>query len=312
MSVRDAFRNSVNLVFIRLMRDVVNYHLYREPESIGRILEDPADPRREAYLTRFADREGSEFMRQFYRKYQGKTAAEALDLIIGGIRATPPRLATILRSVNPEASVEDLRALLSARLPDVILPDDAVAALHRKYAPDAFSLMDRGYIARCIRSSCGRSTPARASGREPSRTRSARAPTSGRRFTVGSSDLAAQCAGHAHRESAGARGLPRDPAWLAAPRLSLRVARAVARERGRRVRRQARRPRRADGHHREQRAALSDRHGGADRLRPGHALRDAASPPGRGGPAGTGARDRGGSPAAPSPTWWRKARRGGC
>ena len=148
MSVRDAFRNSVNLVFIRLMRDVVNYHLYREPESIGRILEDPADPRREAYLTRFADREGSEFMRQFYRKYQGKTAAESLDLIIGGIRPTPPRLATILRSVNPEASVEDLRALLSARLPDVILSDDAVAALHRKYAPDAFSLMDRGYIAR--------------------------------------------------------------------------------------------------------------------------------------------------------------------
>jgi len=46
MSVRDAFRNSVNLPFIRLMRDVVNYHLYREPESIGRILEDPADPRR--------------------------------------------------------------------------------------------------------------------------------------------------------------------------------------------------------------------------------------------------------------------------
>ena len=38
MSVREAFRNSVNLVFIRLMRDVVNYHLYREPESIGRIL----------------------------------------------------------------------------------------------------------------------------------------------------------------------------------------------------------------------------------------------------------------------------------
>ena len=50
--------------------------------------------------------------------------------------------------MNPEASVEDLRALLSARLPDVILSDDAVAALHGKYAPDAFSLMDRGYIAR--------------------------------------------------------------------------------------------------------------------------------------------------------------------
>ncbi len=148
MTVREGFRNSVNLVFIRLMRDVVRYYLYRAPESIGRIVEDRGDPRREAYLTRFADREGSEFIRQFYRKYQGKTPDEALDLAISGVRPTPPRLATILRSVNPGASVEALRGLLAARLPDVALPDDAVGALYRKYAPDAFSLVDRGYIAR--------------------------------------------------------------------------------------------------------------------------------------------------------------------
>jgi len=148
MTLREGFRNSVNLVFIRMMRDVVNYYLYRAPESIGRIVEDPADPRREGYLTRFADREGSEFIRQFYRKYQGKSAAEAFDLLLGGVRATPPRLATILRSVNPGATVLDLRALLTARLPDVVLSDEAVAALYTKYAPDAFSLMDRGYIAR--------------------------------------------------------------------------------------------------------------------------------------------------------------------
>ena len=254
MSVREAFRSSVNLVFIRLMRDIVSYHLYREPESIGRILEDPADPRREAYLTRFADREGSEFIRQFYRKYQGKTTPEALDLIIGGIRPTPPRLATILRSVNPEASVEDLRALLSARLPDVTLSDEAVAALHVKYAPDAFSLMDRGYIARVhplelwlldyLRAHPGASL-----------TDTLRASAAERQEVYGwlFKTSRAQRAGQAHREPAGARRLPRDPAWLGAPRLSLRVAHAIARERGRRVRRPARRPRRADGHHRERR-----------------------------------------------------------
>ncbi len=151
MSVRDGFRNSVNLVFIRLMRDVVNYYLYRAPESIGSVLEDPDDPRREAYLTRFADREGSEFIRRFYRKYQGKTPDEALDLILGGVvRPTPHRLAAILRSVNPEAGVDALQALLEARLPEAEtdLSDEAVARLYRKYGPDEFSLMDRGYIAR--------------------------------------------------------------------------------------------------------------------------------------------------------------------
>jgi membrane peptidoglycan carboxypeptidase len=148
MSVREGFRDSVNLVFIRLMRDVVSYYLFRAPESLGRVVEDPADPRRDAYLTRFADREGSEFIRQFYRKYQGKTPEEALDLVLGGVRPTPVRLATILRSVRPEADVAALADLLAARLPDLALSAQAVAALHDKYGPGAFSLVDRGYLAR--------------------------------------------------------------------------------------------------------------------------------------------------------------------
>ena len=148
MTVREGFRLSVNLVFIRLLRDVVTYYLYREPQSIGRIVEDPTDPRREAYLTRFADREGSEYMRQFYKKYQGKTSAEALDLLLGGVRPTPYRLATALRSVNPDAGVDALAALLAARTPEQHLSDEDVQRLYDKYAPDAFSLMDRGYLAR--------------------------------------------------------------------------------------------------------------------------------------------------------------------
>ena len=43
MSVREAFRRSVNLVFIRLMRDIVNFHVFRvaldgrlEPDAIRR------------------------------------------------------------------------------------------------------------------------------------------------------------------------------------------------------------------------------------------------------------------------------------
>jgi len=40
MSVRHALRDSVNLVFIRLMRDIVYHHLYK-PEGIARWLEKP-------------------------------------------------------------------------------------------------------------------------------------------------------------------------------------------------------------------------------------------------------------------------------
>ena len=116
MSVRDAFRNSVNLPFIRLMRDVVNYHLYREPESIGRILEDPADPRREAYLTRFADREGSEFVRRFYRKHHGLPVEEALELV----DEVQPELVLVDVRMPGLGGVETARAL-SVRDPDLVV-----------------------------------------------------------------------------------------------------------------------------------------------------------------------------------------------
>ena len=268
MSVREGFRNSVNLVFIRLMRDVVSYHLYRAPETIGRMVEDPADPRREAYLTRFADREGSEFIRQFYKKYQGKTAEESLDLLIGGIRPTPWRLATILRTANPSATVEDLRALLTARLPDVPLADEAVRALYDKYGPDSFSLMDRGYIARVhplelwlldyLRAHPGASLADTLGASADERQEVYRWLFKTSRKNAQDKRIA---------QPARDRGLPRDPARLGASWLSLRVAHAVAGQRGRRLRRPARGPRRADGHPRERRRALSNGDGGAHRLR---------------------------------------------
>ena len=58
MTVREAFQQSVNLVFIRLMRDLVWTHLYGSPGSLALLMDNPGDPRRDRYLSRFADREG--------------------------------------------------------------------------------------------------------------------------------------------------------------------------------------------------------------------------------------------------------------
>ncbi len=147
LSVRDGFRQSVNLVFIRLMRDVVDHYLYEAPASLARVLEDKDDPRRQAFLSRFADREGSEFIRRFYRKYQGKTPEQALDLALGAARQTPTALATVLRSVDADASLDGLKSVLAARRPGEKLPGEVIEALYDKYSPATFSLMDRGYLA---------------------------------------------------------------------------------------------------------------------------------------------------------------------
>lgn len=149
MSVREGFQHSVNLVFIRLMRDLVTHHLfYRASGSLAQVLENPGDPRRESYLSRFADHEGSEFVRRFYRKYQGQPLDAALDLVLSSARPTPPALATALRSVYPEASLDVFRELLATRLPPRALADKPVEDLYREAGPEHLPLTDRGYVAR--------------------------------------------------------------------------------------------------------------------------------------------------------------------
>ncbi|MGH7413651.1 MAG: transglycosylase domain-containing protein [Candidatus Rokuibacteriota bacterium] len=147
LSVREAFQNSVNLVFIRLMRDVVTTHLYGSASSLAVRLDDPLDPRRQRYLSRFADREGREFILRFYRKYQGLPLPGALELMLSGARPTPHGLATALRSVYPEASLEVFRDLLATRLPGRALADPIVEDLYDRADPYAMPLADRGYLA---------------------------------------------------------------------------------------------------------------------------------------------------------------------
>ncbi|GAP37125.1 membrane carboxypeptidase [Piscinibacter sakaiensis] len=147
-NLREALRDSVNLVFIRLMRDIVHHHLYREPGSAARILEDPAHPEREVLLARFADREGSQFMRGFYRKLKGKADDELLQTLAAAVQPTPLRLAVVFRALRPEAPLPAFSRFIEAQLPHSTLDREELQALYDKVAPGRFPLSDQGYLAR--------------------------------------------------------------------------------------------------------------------------------------------------------------------
>ncbi|MCA9454595.1 MAG: hypothetical protein KC584_18505, partial [Nitrospira sp.] len=70
-TVREAFHHSVNLVFIRLMRDLVQYHTFAIPGSTAMVLKDPLNPIRRQYLQKFAQQEGRIFLYRFFEKYKG-------------------------------------------------------------------------------------------------------------------------------------------------------------------------------------------------------------------------------------------------
>jgi membrane peptidoglycan carboxypeptidase len=148
LTVQQALQQSVNLVFVRLMREMTDHLTYRAPGFAAAVLENSDHPDRELLLQRFADREGRQFIERFYRKYHGRRGDDALNLLLDGAHATPRQLATIFRSVRPDAPVGAFVSLVEARLPAPAPQPDDILQLYEKYSPERFSLRDRGYLAR--------------------------------------------------------------------------------------------------------------------------------------------------------------------
>jgi membrane peptidoglycan carboxypeptidase len=148
LAVREAFRHSVNLVFIRMMRDIVYHYMFRVPGSTAMLLEDSHDAQRQAYLTRFADQEGRLFVHRFYRKYAGKSPEDILELLFQSGKQTPQSLATLYGAVLPNASPEAFAAFLQRRLPHLKLSAAELDGLYTRYVIAEFNLADRGYLTR--------------------------------------------------------------------------------------------------------------------------------------------------------------------
>lgn len=148
VTVREALERSVNLPFIRMMRDIVYRTMAGSAKGRAALLEDEDHPERQVYLQRFADKEGREYLARFHRKYQGKDAAQAEALLLQGRRATPVRLAAVFFALHPQGDEAALAAFLDRHLPPGPRPaESAVRSLREKYGADRWSLGDRGYLA---------------------------------------------------------------------------------------------------------------------------------------------------------------------
>jgi membrane peptidoglycan carboxypeptidase len=146
MTVREAFQQSVNLVFIRLMRDLVRYHSFGVRDA-ARILEEKNHPARTTYLARFADREGSEFLRRFYRKHRMASVDSVFETLIHARSSSAVRVAVLHRSTRPDAELGEFTAFLNAHRVGRTLSPSRVRELYDTYRPERWSLNDRGYLA---------------------------------------------------------------------------------------------------------------------------------------------------------------------
>ena len=151
-TLRDSLRESINLPFIRLMRDLVRYTTYSGPDNSGQLLKDDVNPRRQEYLAQFADREGTSFLLKFWKKYQKKDTQARLDTFLDSMHPTAMRLAAVHRYLLPEAPQETFNTFVRSHLKTLKnkekLTDERLERLYASYGPGAYDLPDQGFIAK--------------------------------------------------------------------------------------------------------------------------------------------------------------------
>lgn len=147
-TVAEALEQSINLVFIRLMRDLVHYHAYEAADAPGRDLREGDEQARRRLLARFADQDRREFLQHFWRKYRGKAPDELLPTIAAAARRQPNRLAVVFRSIEPEADFATFADFMRETSGERAGAEANLRHRYATYAANRFDLADRGYLAR--------------------------------------------------------------------------------------------------------------------------------------------------------------------
>lgn len=147
MDVWEATRNSVNLVFIRMMRDIIRHYSGSTPGTAARILDDAENPMRDTYLARFVDREGRVFISNFHQRHRASSADEMAAALYTRVGLHPRRFAAVYRYLEPQADLDTFVQALHEHVPaSTGLSRQIVESLYRTHAPAAYSLNDRAYI----------------------------------------------------------------------------------------------------------------------------------------------------------------------
>ena len=147
MDVWEATKNSVNLVYIRMMRDIVRHYASSTPGAAARIMDDANNPLRETYLARFVDQEGRVFTSRFYQRHKNQTPAQMADDLYARTHLNPRRFSAVFRYLEPGARFEAFVAALHKQVPaSASLSAKALESLYESHAPEAYDLTDRGYI----------------------------------------------------------------------------------------------------------------------------------------------------------------------
>lgn len=147
-TVEAAFANSINLAFVRILRDIERFYVAEDHLQGDALGDEPdGDAARTAFLQRFADQEGRTFLDKFIREFRGLDSDQRLSLLARKTGPYAKRLTVVFRSIHPRASVADLAAFLKREVKDKPDLNQPPEKLYAAYGVDRLSLAERGYLA---------------------------------------------------------------------------------------------------------------------------------------------------------------------
>jgi membrane peptidoglycan carboxypeptidase len=147
-TLRVALHNSINLSFVRLMRDIVQFHEAHLPYDSQLIFEDPKDPIRLQLLTEIAEAEELSALRRTFGKYRGKSKAEIIKAVLRNEKRPEKHLRklTILHYAwIADANAASLAVWLNRWFGPTSEPE--VARMIRAYGNPNLNLSDYAYLA---------------------------------------------------------------------------------------------------------------------------------------------------------------------
>jgi membrane peptidoglycan carboxypeptidase len=146
-TVAESLQYSLNLPFVRIMRDIVRYTQASQWENNRQIVQNDNDPRRAALLDDFIDKESRVFLSRFWAKYQNQTGEQRLETLLASMKSKVLRLTIVHRHLFPKADADTYIRFIRHELPNAEVTNRQLVAMYEKYRPGSFNLQDMGYLA---------------------------------------------------------------------------------------------------------------------------------------------------------------------
>jgi membrane peptidoglycan carboxypeptidase len=144
LQVHEALAHSTNLVFIRLMRDLVRFHEARLPYDKQTVLENPNHPERRRMLEEMSDKESRQYLARAHAKYHGLESSLVLKRLLGERVNSPRHVAMVFFAWHSGGDAEGLQQWSDALGHPVTA--EAAAKLVRAYGSPKLTLLDYGYL----------------------------------------------------------------------------------------------------------------------------------------------------------------------